>query len=118
MCDEIVVAVGHDSEGPPLPSAERLRPQLLGALCARGAASVHDGVLLVSDGLPRPLPALLRRGAALAGLRAVRLDAGPALRDVVSGLDVELLDETWWRAYDPTGSWRDDIDRPEDLDAG
>lgn len=92
-----------------------LRPELLRPLRERAVASGRDGAVLVSGGLPRPLPAILRRRTALTAAHALRIDAGPALRDVVTALDVEALGEEWWRAHDPTGAWRDDIDRPEDL---
>ncbi|HEY7940933.1 MAG TPA: NTP transferase domain-containing protein [Candidatus Limnocylindrales bacterium] len=94
-------------DAPSLPAP--LLRGLLGALDHADAAVLADG----DDW--RPLPCAVRTGAAGSVVRE-RL-AGPhrSLRGVLLALRPSIVEETVWRAWDPEGAWRDDIDEPADI---
>jgi len=92
-----------------------IKPALLRAMSERARASTADVVALADKDEAWPMPALFR--VSIARPAAARLvESGERrLRSIVSELNTERLDETWWSQHDPAGSWRRDIDRPADL---
>ena len=71
---------------------------------------------VLADGLePRPLPLAVRREPALTAARAALRSNDRSLRWLVAGLEPVVVPEAAWRAVDPDGAWRRDVDRPEDL---
>ncbi|HKY88593.1 MAG TPA: molybdenum cofactor guanylyltransferase [Candidatus Limnocylindrales bacterium] len=90
-----------------------LRPELLRLLVSSlgtGAAAV-----LADGDAPRSLPLVVRRDPALAAARRVLGSERRSLLGVIFGLGAVVLPESTWRMADPEGSWRRDVDRPEDL---
>jgi molybdopterin-guanine dinucleotide biosynthesis protein A len=103
--EEVVVAVGGDQP--------ELRPELLRLLVSSlGGASA---AVLVEDEAPRSLPLVVRRDPALAAARRALGSERRSLLAVVFGLGAVIVPESAWRTADPEGSWRRDVDRPEDL---
>jgi molybdopterin-guanine dinucleotide biosynthesis protein A len=104
---EIVLVVGGDM------------PTLVAAVLGSMVAALDDpaiaGVVLASDGRPRPLPMAVRRDAALATARTV-LDGGDrSLRALIATLATRVITEETWRRLDPAGDTLRDIDTPADL---
>jgi molybdopterin-guanine dinucleotide biosynthesis protein A len=92
-----------------------LVPALLRALVERAAQSDADAVALSDGENTWPMPGVFRAAAARAATSRLVEDGERRLRAIVTALRAEPLGEEWWRAYDPGGSWRRDIDRPADL---
>ena len=94
-------------DAPSLPA-----PLLRGLLRALDDA---DAAVLADGDDWRPLPCAVRTSAAGAPVRE-RL-AGPdrSLRGVLRDLRPSIVGEAVWRAWDPEGAWRDDIDEPADI---
>jgi hypothetical protein len=55
---------------------------------------------------------------ALAEARALLESGERRLRALVLGLEAEVLTEAIWRQEDPNGTWRRDVNLPEDLPKG
>lgn len=74
-----------------------------------------DAVVLAEGTAWRPLPFALRPATAAVVVHD-RL-AGPdrSLRGVLQALGPAIVGERAWRAWDPEGAWRADIDTPADL---
>ena len=103
--EEVVVAVGGDQP--------ELRPELLRLLLSSlGGASA---AVLTDGEAPRSLPLVVRRDVALAAARRILGSERRSLLGVVFGLGAVVVPESAWRAADPQGSWRRDVDRPSDL---
>ncbi|HXX61621.1 MAG TPA: NTP transferase domain-containing protein [Candidatus Sulfotelmatobacter sp.] len=90
-----------------------LRPPLLRGLL--GAMDHADAAVLADGDDWRPLPCALRTLAVGATVRD-RL-AGPdrSVRGALRVLRPAIVEESAWRAWDPQGVWRDDIDEPADI---
>ena len=90
--------------------------ELLSLMAARATGQDRPKAIVLMDaGLRRPLPAVVRVDAALA-LAGTLLERGERrLRALVDGLEAEGLPEVVWSSVDPQGSWRRDVDSPEDL---
>lgn len=92
-----------------------LRPNLLALLLS---ALGDAAAAVLADGQePRSLPAAFRRGPALTAARTALGSDRRSLLGVILGLDPVIVPEATWRAVDPDGAWRRDVDRPEDLPA-
>jgi molybdopterin-guanine dinucleotide biosynthesis protein A len=93
--------------------APSLRASLLRGLLRELAPA--DAAVLADGDDWRPLPCALRTGAADRIVRE-RL-AGPdrSVRGVLRALRPSIVAEAVWRAWDPEGAWRDDIDEPADM---
>ena len=103
--DPEVLVVGGDQPD--------LRPELLALL--RAALGPASAALLADGGEPRSLPMALRREPALAAARSALGADRLSLLGLVLRLDPIIVLEGTWRAADPEGAWRRDVDRPEDL---
>ncbi len=103
--DRRLLVVPGDAPSVPAP----LLRGLLRALDDADAAVLADG----DDW--RPLPCAVRTSAA--GAPALERLAGPdrSLRGVLRALRPSIVAEAVWRAWDPEGAWRDDIDEPADI---
>ena len=90
-----------------------LRPELLRLLVSSLGAG--DAAVLADGDAPRSLPLVVRRDPALVVARRVLGSERRSLLGVVFGLGAVVVPESAWRVVDPDGSWRRDVDRPEDL---
>jgi molybdenum cofactor guanylyltransferase len=91
---------------------------LLSLMAERAATGRRKAVVLQDADGPRPLPAVLMVASAFAEARALLESGERRLRALVLGLDAEVLTEAIWRQEDPNGTWRRDVDLPEDLPKG
>jgi len=101
----IAIVVGGDQPD--------LRPELLGLLVSSLGAG--DAAVLADGDAPRSLPLVARRDPALAAARRALGSERRSLLAVIFGLGAVIVPESTWRMADPEGSWRRDVDRPEDL---
>ena len=103
----VAIVAGGDMPG--------LRPEIVKLLRRRLQDSDARAVVLSDDEGPRPLPLALRVAPALGA--AERLLATPErrLRALVDALEAIGLGPMEWKAADPVGSWRRDVDVPADL---
>jgi len=92
-------------------------PGVTGALISLMASRAGEArAIVLSDGdAPRPLPAVVHVASALALARSLIERDERRLRALVDGLGAESLAEAVWRAVDPAGAWRQDVDAPGDL---
>jgi molybdopterin-guanine dinucleotide biosynthesis protein A len=105
---ELVLVAGGDQPD--------LTPALLELLT--GSIREADAAVLAERDRPRPLPAVLRRNAALeAALARLETDQR-SLRALIADLEPVVVPERTWRRIDPDGTWRRDVDHPEDLERG
>ncbi|HEY8167451.1 MAG: molybdenum cofactor guanylyltransferase [Candidatus Limnocylindrales bacterium] len=102
---ELVLVAGGDQP--------RLTRPLLALLT--GSIGAADAAVLAEHGRPRPIPAALRRSAAMAAARARLTSDQRSLRALIADLAPVVVPERTWRQVDPDGLWRRDVDRPEDL---
>jgi molybdopterin-guanine dinucleotide biosynthesis protein A len=108
--EPVVVVVGGD-----MPT---LSPDVLAALVrALAAADAADAAALVQRGEVRPLPAVVRNGAATQVARRLIGEGERSLRSLLDGLRVRGVDEMQWRGLDPAAATLRDVDRPADLPA-
>ena len=106
----LAVVVGGD-----MPS---LRPEVLGLLVRTLIAQpTFGGVILRSRGMPVPLPAAIRTGAATDVTRRLVGDGERRLGSLFERLPTRILEEGEWRPLDPEGDTLRDVDRPGDLPA-
>jgi molybdopterin-guanine dinucleotide biosynthesis protein A len=91
---------------------------LLSLMAERAATARRKAVVLQDADGPRPLPAVLMVAPALAEARALLESGERRLRALVLGLEAEVLTEAIWRQEDPNGTWRRDVNLPEDLPKG
>ena len=103
---ELVLVAGGDQPD--------LSPTLLGLLT--GSIRDADAAVLAERDRPRPLPAVLRREAALVAALARLATDRRSLRALIADLGPVVVPERTWRRVDPDGAWRRDVDRPEDLE--
>jgi len=93
--------------------------EVLSLMAARATGEDHPRAIVLMDaGFRRPLPAVVRVDAALALARTLLERGERRLRALVDGLEAEGLPEAVWSSVDPQGSWRRDVDSPEDLATG
>jgi molybdopterin-guanine dinucleotide biosynthesis protein A len=92
--------------------------RLLSLMADRAATGHRKAVVLRDADGPRPLPAVLTVAPALAQARALLASGERRLRALIEDLDADGLAEAAWRQEDPNGSWRRDVDLPEDLPKG
>ncbi len=105
--EPLVLVVGGDQP--------TLRRELLEMLVGVLEGTTADAVALRDEALVRPLPLAVRRVPALAAAETVLATGVRSLRGLYGHLAVAIIDEPAWRAVDPEGEWRLDVDRPEDL---
>jgi molybdenum cofactor guanylyltransferase len=74
-----------------------------------------EAAALVQRGVLRPLPAVVRNGAATELARRLIGRGERSLRALLDGLQTHPLEEVEWRALDPMGATLQDVDRPDDL---
>ena len=74
-----------------------------------------DAAALVQRGVVRPLPVVVRNGAATELARRLIGRGERSLRAMLDGLRTHPLKEVEWRALDPSGATLRDVDRPDDL---
>ena len=74
-----------------------------------------DAVILVRQGMERPLPAVLRNGAATQAARRLLAEDERSLRALLAILRTRRLEESEWRGLDPYGATLVDVDLPADL---
>jgi molybdopterin-guanine dinucleotide biosynthesis protein A len=80
---------------------------------ARPGEVPAPAAVLGPDGTTRPLPFAVRAGAATDALAR----AGDSIRGLIRAVrPVYVIPEASWRAIDPGGATRWDVDRPEDLE--
>src|SRR5256714_15522730 len=89
--------------------------RLLSLMADRAATGHRKAVVLRDVDGPRPLPAVLMVAPALARARALLESGERRLRALIEDLDADGLTEAVWRQEDPNGTWRRDVDLPEDL---
>jgi molybdenum cofactor guanylyltransferase len=107
----IAIVLGGDM--PRLP-VELVQPMLI----TLGQEDEADAVVLERDGVPQPLPLVVRTVAAREAAIAILDGTGErSLRALVGALRSRTIDERHWRALDPDGIALADVDRPPDLDA-
>jgi molybdopterin-guanine dinucleotide biosynthesis protein A len=94
-----------------------LSPDVLAALVRALAADAADAAALVQRGEVRPLPAVVRNGAATQVARRLIGEGERSLRSLLDGLRVRGVDEMQWRGLDPAAATLRDVDRPADLPA-
>ena len=78
-------------------------------------ASGADAAILAHDGDALPLPMALRRGTAEQAVGKLLGGGERRLRALTGALEATVIDESTWRAHDPTAATLSDIDTPEDL---
>jgi molybdopterin-guanine dinucleotide biosynthesis protein A len=86
---------------------------LVRALTATEGAA--EAALLVRRGVPQPLPAAIRNGAATETARRLLADGERSLFALFRSLPVRHLAEGEWRGLDPEGATLHDVDEPGDL---
>lgn len=89
-------------------------PLLVGLVESRGDA---DAAVLADGASWRPLPCVMRAEAARPLVRGYIAGDDRSIRAVLRDLQPVIVSEPAWRAWDPHGTWRDDVDRPSDLEA-
>jgi molybdopterin-guanine dinucleotide biosynthesis protein A len=95
-----------------------LSARLLSLMAERAATDQRKAIVLRDADGPRPLPAVLLVAPALALARTLLESGERRLRALVAGLDADSLTEAVWRREDPDGTWRRDVNLPEDLSGG
>jgi molybdenum cofactor guanylyltransferase len=74
-----------------------------------------DAAILAHDGDASPLPMALRRRSAERAVGKLLGGGERRLRALTGALGAAVLEESTWRAHDPTAATLNDIDTPEDL---
>lgn len=105
----LVLAADH-----PLLNAELLSA-LLGALDAEGPLREHQAAVPVAGGRPQPLVASYRTSVA-SDAEQLLDDGERSLRALLEQIDTRWLEESEWRAADPSGISFLDVDHPEQLE--
>jgi molybdopterin-guanine dinucleotide biosynthesis protein A len=78
-------------------------------------ASGADAAILGHEGDARPLPMALRRASAEPALQRLLGGGERRLRALTGDQGATVIEESAWRAHDPTAATLNDIDTPEDL---
>ena len=99
-----------------------LRPEVLRAMLEAAVpgddddgAVAPEAVVLAERGVRRPLPAVLRRGAAIAATGDLTASGERSLMALIDALAASVIQERSWRAFDPEGLTLRDVDAPADL---
>jgi molybdenum cofactor guanylyltransferase len=74
-----------------------------------------DAAILAHDGDASPLPMALRRRSAERAVGKLLGGGERRLRALTGALGAAVLEESTWRAHDPTAATLKDVDTPEDL---
>jgi molybdopterin-guanine dinucleotide biosynthesis protein A len=91
-------------------------PTLQPAVLSRLLGWVHgDGACLLVEGERQVLPIALDREACVAEGDRLVAAGERSLRTLIARLELERIEESEWRALDPTGASLRDVDRPDDL---
>ena len=95
-----------------------LSPEVMRLLVRALAASdgSRDAAVLVQRGEMRPLPCVVRNGAATQAARRLLGDGERSLMALIRSMSAEYVQESDWRPLDPTAATLRDVDRPEDLE--
>jgi molybdopterin-guanine dinucleotide biosynthesis protein A len=95
-----------------------LAPEVIRLLVEALAASdgSRDAAVLVQRGEMRPLPCVVRNGAATQAARRLLGDGERSLMALIRSMSAEYVQESDWRPLDPTAATLRDVDRPEDLE--
>jgi molybdopterin-guanine dinucleotide biosynthesis protein A len=95
-----------------------LAPEVMRLLVRALAASdgSRDAAVLVQRGEMRPLPCVVRNGAATQAARRLLGDGERSLMALIRSMSAEYVQESDWRPLDPTAATLRDVDRPEDLE--
>ena len=80
-------------------------------------ASGADAAILAHDDDASPLPMALRRASAERAVGMLLGGGERRLRALTGALGATVIEESTWRAHDPTAATLNDIDTPEDLPA-
>jgi molybdopterin-guanine dinucleotide biosynthesis protein A len=105
----IVVVAGGDM---PTLSVDVLVAMVRVLLATEGST---DAAILVRHGVPRPLPAAIRNGAATQAARRLLGEDERSLRALFAILRTRHIEEIEWRGLDPAGDTLRDVDTPSDL---
>ena len=95
-----------------------LAPEVMRLLVRALAASdgSRDAAVLVQRGEMRPLPCVVRNGAATQAARRLLGDGERSLMALIRSMSAEYVQESDWRPLDPTAATLRDVDGPEDLE--
>ena len=95
-----------------------LAPEVMRLLVRALAVSdgSRDAAVLVQRGEMRPLPCVVRNGAATQAARRLLGDGERSLMALIRSMSAEYVQESDWRPLDPTAATLRDVDRPEDLE--
>lgn len=107
--EPVALVVGGDM---PTLAPEVLR-MMIGALAA--SVGARDAAILVQRGEMRPLPCVVRNGAATQAARHLLGEGERSLRALIRSLSTVSLAEGDWRPLDPTAATLLDVDVPGDL---
>jgi molybdopterin-guanine dinucleotide biosynthesis protein A len=103
----LVIVVGGD-----MPS---LQPVVLDRMARALASSAADLVVLDHLGRRRPLPVVVRTGAATALARRLTAEGERRLGAMIDRSATVSIPESDWRAFDPEALTMRDVDEPGDL---
>ncbi|HET9346860.1 MAG TPA: molybdenum cofactor guanylyltransferase [Candidatus Limnocylindrales bacterium] len=107
--EPIAVVAGGDM---PTLSVDVLHALVRSLLAAEGTV---DAAILVRHGVDRPLPAVVRNGAATQAARRVLGEGERSLVALFRTLATRRVAEADWRGLDPSGETLRDVDTPADL---
>lgn len=107
--EPIAVVAGGDM---PTLSVDVLHALVRSLLAAEGTV---DAAILVRHGVDRPLPAVVRNGAATQAARRVLGEGERSLVALFRTLATRRIAEADWRGLDPSGETLRDVDTPADL---
>jgi molybdopterin-guanine dinucleotide biosynthesis protein A len=93
-----------------------LAPALIRAIAEESERREAAAVLPRADGRLQPLAGVWRRGALPATRRRIR-DGELSLHGLAEEVGADVLDESWWRRWDPSGSAFANLNTLEDWAA-
>jgi molybdopterin-guanine dinucleotide biosynthesis protein A len=95
-----------------------LRTAVLVEMLRVAAEAPVEAVALEDEGRARPLPCVLRVGAATGAAFALLHEGHRRLGDLLDALRTAVVDGRIWHTLDPERSTLHDVDEPSDLEAG